>query len=679
VSAEGTGTIDALVAEGAVERLWNEGLALTNVGSERYGELGPRSVLHESRTIIEANSAHLLSALRPRDLHPFDGASDLAEHALGLNDSLIENVGACLAARVARSTTLAGYLGDRLAEILRSRAMDWAPLDGDLLDDVLKYLSLVAFREPDLFDRELFKLTEEMTYALNAFSLANDPDGSQYLRAQRITRLTHLYDKAPNDVRIRIGLTDTRRYARQALQILEPGRTQPHVSLEVQASYLSGWLRHELGDSIGARKCLIEAALISRHAPQVKDEPLATVSDTSLAFELATQAIFFSSEPLEAAARELVAEMLVTHGVVASLQEMLDLAKSDRPGRKAIPKDGSTEEDCWHIIFNRRDFGVGIMIASALLFEWRRPVEIICVPDDAHVGSILDQCGGCRIVLGGPDSPGPIGDYIQDALPNISKLWQLRFNESFYQPVLLQGPGERPLTVVLVTSIAGDGLRAWSKFVLESGTLMPGERDSMDFALLGSILPTILTTGSKKLTELFIDRVVKAVETKMDPKARQAASEDLAGVRRVLVAATNTDSPQEAQRRLSEGLSGALRSRLVLTGVIDATDDGSLYVQIEGLLTELTLLEGSTNHYRDMAALLRVLSLHEHRKSGTNLERARKARSFADGFSNLNSRLNTLIEDYETKAKWDVAAQNEVVNDLISTGGRFLQFARSPT
>lgn len=677
VATEGMATFDMLAREGAIERLHNDGIALTNVGSQRYGDLARRPPIEEMRTVIEANGAHLLSALRPRDLHGLDGTGHLAESALSRSDSIVENVGACLAARVARSSTLAGYLGDRLAEILRSRALDWAPVDGDLLDDVLKYLSLVAFREPDLFDRGLFKLTEEMTYALNAFSLVNDRAGTHYVRAQRITRLTHLYDNAPADVRARIGHADTRRYARQALQILEDPGTEIDPSLEIEATYLSGWLRHDVGDPGGARHDLLEAALISKHMRRQAVAPAAALGDTSLAFELVAQAIFFSDEPIQAGAREVVAEMLSAHGILGSLQEMLELARSGQTGRKALPRIVSDQESRWHILFNRRDFGVGVMLASALLFEWRHPVEIICVPDDQPVGPILESCKGRRLVMGGPDSLGPIGDYIRATLPDISKLWQIRFNESFFQPVLPDGPSHRPLTVILLGSIVGDALRAWSKFVLESGIVTQGERRPMDIAILGSVLPTILTTGSKKLTELIIERLVKAIETRIEPKAREAVGDDLAGVRQVLSGAADSGSALEAQRRISDGLSAALRSKLVLTGVIDATDNGSLYRELEGVLVDMTFLDGATTHYRDMAALLRVLSLYEHGKADSGLERSRKARSFADGFSNLTSRLNVLIEDYETKAEWDVAGRNKVVNDLIATGGRFLQFARS--
>lgn len=677
VTSEGMATFDVLAREGAIERLHNQGVALTNVGSQRYGDLAPRQPIDEMRTIIEANGAHLLSALRPGDIHALDGTARLAESALSRKDSLVENVGACLAARVAGSSTLAGYLGDRLAEILRNRAVDWAPLDGDLLDDILKYLSLVAFREPSLFDRGLFKLTEEMTYALNAFSVANDPAGTQYLRAQRITRLTHLFDKAPAEVRRRIGHADTHRYARQALQILESKEIGIVPSQEVEATYLAGWLRHEVGDAGGARRDLIDAALISRHSHRQAVAPITTLPDTSLAFELACQAIFFSDEPIEANARDLVTEMLNAHGVLGSLEEMLELARPDRIGRKALPSLLPDQESRWHILFNRRDFGVGIILAGALLFEWRRPVEIVCVPDDEPVAPILDRCKGNRVILGGPDSMGPIGDYIRATLPDISKLWQIRFNESFFQPVLPDGRAHRPLTVILLASIVGDGLRAWDRFVLESGILTQGERRPMDIAILGSVLPTILTTGSKKLTELFIDRVVKAVETKIEPKARNAVGDDLAGVRRVLSGAADSSSPVEAQRRISDGLGTALRSKLVLTGLMDTTDNGSLYGELEGVLVDMTFLDGATVHYRDMAALLRILSLYEHSRAGSDLERARKARSFADGFSNLTSRLSSLIEDYETKAEWNAAERNKVVNDLVSTGGRFLQFARS--
>jgi hypothetical protein len=356
---------------------------------------------------------------------------------------------------------------------------------------------------------------------------------------------------------------------------------------------------------------------------------------------------------------------------------MLELARPGQTGRKSLPRNPDGGGETWHILFNRRDFGVAIILASALLFEWRRPIEIVCVPDDAQVAPIVDRCEGTRLILGGPDSMGPIGDYIRATLPDISKLWQIRFNESFFQPVLPDGAATRPLTVILLASIVGDGLRAWGQLVLDSGILTQGERRPMDIAMLGSVLPTILTTGSTKLTELIIDRLVKAIETRIDPKTRKAVGDDLAGVKQVLSGAAGSATPQEAQRRISDGLSAALRSKLVLTGVMDATENRSLYRELEAVLVDMTFLDGATTHYRDMAMLLRVLSLYEHGEAGTDLERARKARNFADGFSNITSRLNALIEDYETKAEWDVAARNKAVNDLVSTGGRFLQFGRS--
>jgi hypothetical protein len=371
---------------------------------------------------------------------------------------------------------------------------------------------------------------------------------------------------------------------------------------------------------------------------------------------------------------ELVLELLTSHGVVTSVEELVRLGKAEKTSRKPLPREARVESDRWHLLFNRRDFGVAIMIASSILFEWHRGVELVCIGDNDHVAAVIAGCRGPRVVIGGPDSPGPIGEYLQGAVPEISRLWQLRFNESFYQPVVLHPDGGRALTVLLLTSIAGDGLRAWEKFILSHKPFEP--RHHMEPSLFGSLLPTILTTGSKKLTELFIDKLVNSVAEKLDPRARDGAAKELIVVKTVLEGASESGSAQQAERQLGDAFKTALQSKLVLTGIIDSTDNASLYRQLEDVVGRLAFIEGSTTHYREMACLLRVLGLAEERNAGSDFERARKARAFADGFSNLISRFDALIEEYETKAEWNAAARNKVVNDLISTGTRFVSFAR---
>lgn len=673
VADGGAEAIASLTAEGAVERLRNRGLALTNLGAGKYGTGRPRDELELSRRLLEANGAHLLSALRPRDLLALDGSRHILSAALDRRQSIVENVGACLAARINKSSTLGSYLGDRLADILRSRSIDWSPPDAHLLDEVLKYLSLVAFREPELFDRPLFKLTEELTYALNGFGAQAGAVGSQYLRAQRITRLTHLYDQAPIEVRSRIGRVDTSRFARQALEILDTGSQHSGPSQEVLSIYLSGWLHQDLGDPSTARKRLMEAAHVSQIA-NAEEGPLgATLPDTALCYDLAAQALFFSEESVSASEADLLLSMLRTHGIVGSVAELTALGNAKRTGRKLLPTEISPTQTRWHIAFDRRDIGVAIMIASAILFEWARPIELICVGDDDHIPSILAHCVGERVVIGGPDSPGPIGDYLRVAVADISRLWQLRFNESFSQPVILEGDQGR--TVLLLTSVAGDGLRAWAKFILNHQPFERQEHD-MDPTIFGTLLPTILTTGSKKLTELFIDRVVKGIESRLEPKAREAAGKELAVVKSALEAATECGSAAQAQARIERSFKYAVQSKLVITGVMDSTDNASLYVQLEDVMASIATVDSSTKHYREMSALLRILSLAVENQAGGDFDRGRKARAFADGFSNLCSRLDTLMEEYETKAEWNAEARNKIVNDLISTGSRFLMFAR---
>ncbi len=672
VADGGAEAIVALTREGSVEPLRNRGLALTNLGADRYSDHRSATELESSRRALEANGAHLLSALRPRDFSPLDASRQTLGAALDRRQSVVESVGACLAARVSHSNTLGSYLGDRLANILRTRSMDWSPPDAGLLDEVLKYLSLVAFREPALFDRSLFKLTEELTYALNGLGAHADPAATQYQRAQRITRLTHLYDEAPADVRARVGLVDTRRFSRQALEILDAGTIATDANQEVLGSYLSGWLHQDLGNATLGRKRLVEAARLSRLFGSGDDGLSSTLPDTALSYDLAAQALFFSDDAVSGAEKDLLVELLQSHGIVTSIEELASLGDPKKTSRKLIPAAISPASTRWHIIFNRRDFGVAIMIASATVFEWGRPVALVCVGDTDHVPSLLARCSGERVVIGGPDSPGPIGEYLRSAVPDIGRLWQLKFNESFYQPVIAEGDQGR--TILLLTSIAGDGLRAWAKFILSYN---PFEQQGQDMdPIFGSLLPTILTTGSKKLTELFIDKVVKVVEAHLEPKALEGAGKELALVKSALEGATGSDSAAQAQTRIEQALKGSIQSKLVMTGVIDATDNASLYAQLEEVMGSLASVDSSTKHYREMAALLRVLSLGEEHRADSDFDRARKAGAFADGFSNFCSRLDTLMEEYETKAEWSTEARNKVVNDLISTGRRFLAFAR---
>ena len=191
LTPERTRGIDELVGHGSLERLQNGGVALTDQGCRRYTEARFPSTLEESRAVLEANSAHILSASRPTKLHPLAYSPGLLDKALSQHSSIVENISACLAARIGQSQILEGYLNDRLVQILRTRDIGWTLPESVLLDDALKYLSLVAFREPGLFNRELFKLTEEMTYALNAYGAATEAEGTRYKQAQRVTSLTY--------------------------------------------------------------------------------------------------------------------------------------------------------------------------------------------------------------------------------------------------------------------------------------------------------------------------------------------------------------------------------------------------------------------------------------------------------------------------------------------------------
>jgi len=677
ISTERNKGMASLGDEGAIEPLRNGGVALTNFGIFKYSELPSRSPKEEIRSILEANSAKMLSAAHPKNFQLLDVSMKRIEEALAPRSSVVENVAACIAARIGQSQVLAGDLGDHLLDILRAGGSQWAASELPLLDRVLNYLSLVAFREPDLFDRFTFKLAEEMTYALNAHDFGIGFEHSPYLKAQRITRLIHLYNNAPAAVRRRIGGLDTKRYSRQAIEVLSAPVLPFSSEGAYRSSYLAGWLLHDLGESERAEARLAEAAAIAQHRAIRESGLSEAIYDKSLGFELTIQALFFSKRPEVSPAVDLIPGYLNDHGVVTSIQDILELANSHLGGRKAVPGKAATPDDRWHIIFDRLDFASAIMIAGRLLFDWRHPVELICVSDREDVGAVVDGCPGRRVVLGAPDSPGSIGVFVRKQCPDFSKLWQIRFNESFYQPILLRDRADKPPTVILVGSIAGDILHAWSKFVVELEPLKQRKRDILMLALLGSMLPTILTTASKKLTEMFIDKLVNSVENKLDPKNRVAAGGELLEVKRALENASNSDDAAEAGRKLNRELDRADRSRLVLTGLMDAIESPALYAQLEAMLTGLASLEHSTNLYRDMAALLQILSLQEHHRSDISVETSKKLRNFADGFSNLKSRFDDLLEEYETKAKWNAESRNQSVNDLITTGQRFFAFARS--
>jgi len=495
---------------------------------------------------------------------------------------------------------------------------------------------------------------------------------------RQCTRLAHLYDNAPIEVRRRIGRVDSKRYSLQALEILESKTRWTSPAEEIDSGYLAGWLRHDIGDEATARTRMSEAVRIAQRETKGDNELLIpTAVETSLAFEMAVQSLFFSNEPDVVGADPLLPDYLKAHGLITSCEEMISLGHRDKIGRKSIPSKISTPSDVWHIVFNRYDFASATMIGSRLLFDWNRPVELICVPDKCNVEALLEQCKGRRIVLGGPDSPGPVGALFRRKFPNIAKLWQLRFNESFYQPVLLtERPNEAP-TILLTASIAGDILRAWMKFVLEIEPVRPNKERPMDLAMVGSVLPTILTTASKKLTELFIDRLVKSVEKRLDAKNQRSTRDELADVKWALEDAASGRDAAEVRRKLANALSPDTQSRIVLTGLIDEMDNRTIYAGLEALLGDLPSTEHSTNYFCDMAALLQTLSLSEHQRLNSNLEAAKKARNFADGFSNLKSRLAGIIEDYETKAKWDVESRNIAVNDLVVTANRFFRFVQS--
>ena len=471
---------------------------------------------------------------------------------------------------------------------------------------------------------------------------------------------------------------NSKRYSRQALEILEAGARWTTPADEIASDYLAGWLHHDIGEEASARARMSEAVSIAqRLTSEDNDDPIPAAVEMSLAFEMAVQAVFFSNEPDAVGADSLLPNYLKMHGLITSCEEMIGLARQDKVGRKTVPNMVPRPGDLWHILFNRYDFASAIMIGSRLLFDWNRAVELICVPDRCNVEALLEQCKGRRLILGGPDSPGPVGAFIRKKFPNIAKLWQLRYNESFYQPVILnERPNEAP-TILLTASIAGDILRAWIKFVLEIEPLRPNRERPMDLAMVGSLLPTILTTASKKLTELFIDRMVKSVENRLDAKNQRSTQDELVAVKLALKEASSGRDAAEVRRRLANALSSEKQSRIVLTSLIDEMDNHAIYAGLETLLGELPSAEHSTNYYRDMAALLQTLSLGEHQRLSNNLEAAKKARSFADGFSNLKSRLDGIIEEYETKAKWDVDARNIAVNDLVVTAGRYFKFVQS--
>lgn len=534
---------------------------------------------------------------------------------------------------------------------------------------LINYLSQLLLRPRYELGYTFFELLENLSFSFSTFLVETyKEDASKLFQASRVlTSLGYVHDKINDLRRATSSPPNTRRKvfirAAQILQSLES--TDRNHFAKVQ--YALGWQLLDAGEPDEA------VAVFSNAAHHLF--PSGNVTESGLlhtAYMLAFLAHALSrgktSSPRVTA---ILQHFVARYGIVRSVAELESLLFGDLNtldvGKKFFNQNAQV-----NIYSCRFDTFLSIMIASTLLFSWNIPCRLIVVHRKSDIDHFLAGEVSEHLILGAPDTPEGVGEWISSYNPNSQDLYQLKLHESFHSVETFQAGNQR-ITISGGCGV-GDLAKAWNS--ASSLVRMSSERKSMYEMIVGSVLIPILKTAGDKVSSLLIEKLTAGLEAERRTDS-SITKEDVQSIKRGLedlqreLALRDSASPETVEKTLKLND----KSALVKTLFAEKLSDETIFPLIQSVVSELSRLELEPEDAWHLAAAMCSITQHLRQHSpAVSGATERELHHFQEAFLAHRSRFRSVADRWRIYKEVDSDLMNSTLSKFSGTVFEFFRF-----
>ena len=377
---------------------------------------------------------------------------------------------------------------------------------------------------------------------------------------------------------------------------------------------------------------------------------------------LANRLLEFMAQEFYVISLALVPDRALPNDMMCCLNEMLSgygsqlelgfIQRAFQQGSLLIDAPSATQSDAT-IITSYFDLHTALLVAQALRRTFRRVPKVVLAPGrsswtpgDSGLESYVE--GDLVLIIGAPDTPGPVGELISRRDPELVRLYQMRLLDNFGASI--DAPDENGRVCFLSACGLAGNLYAWHAFVDRHGTAITLERSLMEFTLIKELLLIPLATALE--TRVF-NAVVDRLVSKLHGKQREEANAALLRLR-------NTKPDQREQ--LIAALDGDLQATLV-----EISSNSSLAEALSDAMSNLRLGTLDLNELLSIAEFAYRLASQLQEKVTPASSEERMANSFTLGFRQQRQAIIELREVYLANARMDAERVNMCAEHLTTT------------
>ncbi|WP_108063466.1 hypothetical protein [Poseidonibacter lekithochrous] len=460
------------------ENFYNTGYNLTR---EYFNNFKKNNV--NALDIITSNGSKILSFQSPYKLLNDDFSLKTLKDAHRENFMIIDIVSALLSSKI-NNNKMESNLYD-ISLSLSNEVVDILNISNEYYTKILlSYFSQLFLKDYKL-DYKYFKLLENLTYGLSNFTenIYKNDNNKKYNISRWITNLGYIYDE------MKYTKGDRERIYYNASQRVSKIDNFTNETIELKTKYTLGW---QLLDANRIKESIdVFYQIAKKYFYKFKNDefnkPYYLVYELYWIGYILSQTHNIESKFFDV---KIMDSILFENPIFYSV---LDINKFLEKKYKHIK---FYNNHTYTLFFCNYDLYTAIVVSYQLILK-KCNIELVLVEKKKDI-----KLRKNNIILGAPDSPNGIGDYIKDKDKDLTSLYQIRLFDNFNEV-----SKNKDFTVLMGCGV-GSMFNGLNK-LLE--TIKEGEKD-MD---LGLLLPFIQQAGTN-LWEVTLDTMGEVIKKKLE-------------------------------------------------------------------------------------------------------------------------------------------------------------------
>lgn len=507
---------------------------------------------------------------------------------------------------------------------------------------LLCYVSQMLLTAFSQFGPNFFPLLESLTYGYAEFVQAHYGPCSplNYEASRWITNLGYVYDEVAVKQGHYLSASRSIIYKSAATYLSNLQPQEPVAWAEIR--YSEAWQLWDSGQQ-GTAISLFETTARSLEREFSRTAP-ANLLLKFMAQELSVIAFALAPERLSIGSVKCIEAMLEEYGShfqLAALRTGLlaDKLMEDTPANASVDTV---------VLASYPDLHISLLVAQALRREFKRTTKVILVPCSGGEKRDLTPCveGALTLVIGAPDTPGAIGEFISGKDTELVRLYQLRLLSNFGATIKSQNEGN-DIYFLSSCGLAGN-LYAWHAFIDRHGEAIKLEQSPMDLVLIKELLLVPLATALET-------RVFNAVVDCLVGKLRGTKKEE---------ASAALQSLHKAKPEQFEKLVGALDED-VKASLAEITSASSLAQALCDATATLHLAHLDLNQMLSIAELAFILASNLREKASPASADEASLNRYVLGFRQQRTEVADLRENYLATSQLDTLKLNDCAEKLL--------------